>query len=86
MADNNTSTEPVGKILVLSNGWVLWGRNYTHSHLVLERAVCIRIWGTDRGLGQLVNGPTSKTILDPLGDVIITPMNVLFQIPTNWAP
>ncbi len=27
----------------------------------------IRIWGTEKGLGELISGPTSKTKLDPCG-------------------
>lgn len=35
----------------------------------LDKASVIRTWGTTNGLGELINGPTNKTVLDPCGHV-----------------
>jgi hypothetical protein len=35
----------------------------------LENASVIRLWGTTKGLGELLNGPLSGTKLDPCGHV-----------------
>ena len=44
----------------------------------MQNAHCIRVWGTSRGLGELVNGPTEKTILDPMGTLHLE--SVLFTM------
>ena len=78
------------EIVVADQGWVFIG-NVIHGTerdifdfeewLFLENASCIRRWGTSQGLGELVNGPTEKTILDPMGDVTV--VKVLFTINVN---
>ena len=58
------------KIAILQRGWVFVGRfTKTGSDCLLENAYCIRQWGTTKGLGDLINGPTSKTVLDESGTV-----------------
>ena len=58
------------KIAILQRGWVFVGRfSKTGSDCVLENASCIRQWGTTKGLGELVNGPTPKTVLDDASTV-----------------
>lgn len=54
------------KIVVLQRGWVAVGRySQEGSNCKLEDAAIIRIWGTSKGLTELVNGPISgKTVLD----------------------
>lgn len=53
------------KIVVLQRGWVYVGRfSRTGNDCKLENASCIRTWGTTKGLQELVNGATSKTVLD----------------------
>ena len=54
------------QIVVAGGGWVFVGK-FTMETQTIEHAWCIRIWGTSRGLGELINGPTEKTILDPMG-------------------
>lgn len=56
------------RILVLDRGYVKVCRcpdpeGYTF-WLPYTDARTIRIWGTTRGLGELVNGPTESTVLD----------------------
>ena len=59
------------KIVILDRGHVLVG-NVTVDGDWIEttKASVIRRWGTTRGLGEIaMNGPTSETILDPIGTV-----------------
>ncbi len=60
------------QIVIAPRGWVFVG--YTEEKegkLIISRANTIRIWGTTKGLGELVTGPTSSTKLDPCGTVRI---------------
>ena len=54
------------KIVVLQRGWVAVGRySQEGNNCKLDDAAIIRIWGTSKGLTELVNGPiANKTILD----------------------
>lgn len=53
------------KIVVLDRGFVYVGiPSKDGDVLLIERARCIRQWGTTKGLAELINGPTSKTVLD----------------------
>ena len=46
----------------------------------INNAKNIRIWGTEKGLGELaLNGPRSKTVLDPVGRVSI-PRHALIHL------
>lgn len=58
----------VKQIVVLQRGWVVIGDFYRNGDdCRVENASVIRIWGTTKGIGELINGPTSKTVLDPCG-------------------
>jgi len=61
------------KIVILQRGWVYVGR-YTQNNETmmceLNQAQNIRTWGTSKGLGELRDGPTSSTKLDPTGKVV----------------
>ena len=78
------------EIVVADQGWVFIGsvcHGYEDGAIHLENASCIRRWGTSQGLGELINGPTEKTILDPMGRVDVK--SVLFTIEVNqdaWKP
>lgn len=53
------------KIVVMQRGWVYIGRFERNGNdCKLRNAACIRVWGTTRGLPELVNGPTPSTKLD----------------------
>ena len=57
-------------IVVLDRGNVLKGRlSRTSGGYILQEASVIRRWGTTKGLGELVTGPTNETKLDPCGTV-----------------
>lgn len=57
------------QIVVLDRGFVYIGRVKTDAFwCYLQDARNIRRWGTTQGLGQLAQtGPTSNTVLDPVG-------------------
>ncbi len=53
-------------ISVLQRGWVMVGRRSSDGvRCVLRSASIIRRWGTTKGLGELYDGPTPSTILEP---------------------
>lgn len=58
------------QIAVLDRGFVYIGRVVTDGEWChISGAWNIRRWGTTRGLGELVDGPTLNTELDRVGDV-----------------
>ncbi len=53
-------------IAVLQRGWVMVGRRYSDGvQVTMSSASVIRRWGTTKGLGQLADGPTDETVLEP---------------------
>ena len=74
------------QIVVAPRGWVFIG--FCHKDefdLVISRAHVIRRWGTKKGLGELVNGPKSETILDPAGIVRVPLCALLARIDCEEA-
>lgn len=71
-----TSQAPVNhglQIVVADRGFVYIGEVTTDADWVyVHDASNIRIWGTSKGLGELVGGPTSKTALDKTGNLKIS--------------
>ena len=64
--------EPSGdiKIVVLDRGFVYVGYvELSDDFVTIKSAFNVRIWGTTKGLGELVDGPTSSTKLDKVGTV-----------------
>ena len=81
------------QVVVSVHGWVFVGSVGDGNPMEevnpyrLKNAHCIRVWGTSRGLGELVNGPTEKTILDPMGTLHVN--SVLFTMEVDqdaWKP
>lgn len=70
-------------IVVGTNGFVWYAESVTEtdSHLFLTNAKIIRNWGTTKGLAELVNGPTSSTVLDTQSDVVLNRQAFVFLIP-----
>jgi len=59
------------KIVVLQRGWVYVGRFERNGNdCKLHNASCIRVWGTTKGLQELVNGVTTATKLDKCEGVV----------------
>ena len=77
------------KIAVLDRGFVYVG-NIDESEkdfIIIRNAHNIRVWGTTKGLGELVNGATKDTKLDKFGTVRV-PLRALISlidvIQTSW--
>ncbi len=68
-------------IVVLERGFVYVGDVTCDAEwCVIKNAHNIRIWGTTKGLGELVrNGPTPKTTLDVVGTVR-APMRAVISV------
>jgi hypothetical protein len=83
------SESPV-RIVILQRGWVMVGRwSQEGDDCTLIDASVIRIWGTTKGLGELIGGPTGKTVLDKAGVVrfhILTVVASLQAEESAWAP
>ncbi len=67
----DSATDGEIKIAVLDRGFVYIGHvdATDPSMLILRNAKNIRVWGTTKGLGELVNGPLAGTKLDAVGTV-----------------
>jgi hypothetical protein len=77
------------KIIVLQRAWIYVGYfSRNGNDCKLEKAKNIRQWGTSKGLGELVDGPTSSTKLDFTGTVEFDYLTVVHSITVNqekWA-
>jgi hypothetical protein len=78
------------KIVVLQRGWVYIGRfSREGNDCKLTNASCIRTWGTTKGLQELVNGATSKTVLDKCEGVVefdwLTVVHTITVNPLKWV-
>ena len=60
------------RIVVLQRGWIYIGRfeKLSSGTCRLHNASNIRLWGTTKGLQELVHGPTSSTKLDKCDGVV----------------
>ena len=59
------------KIVVLQRGWIYIGKFERNGNdCKLHNAYCIRVWGTTKGLQELVNGATKDTKLDKCEGVV----------------
>jgi hypothetical protein len=85
--DSVSTTSHTGeiKIVILQRGWVYVGRlSKVGNECKLTNASCIRTWGTTKGLQELVNGVTSKTVLDKCeGTVEFDWLTVVHTITVN---
>lgn len=72
------------RILVLDRGFVLIARcpDLLTVALYLEctEVRCIRSWGTSKGLGQLVSGPTNDTELDAVIAREVIPVRAILRV------
>ena len=72
-ADATTKTEGDIKIVVADRGFVYIGHvdESDPAFVKMTGAQNIRIWGTTKGLGELVKGPTISTRIDFVGTLRI---------------
>jgi hypothetical protein len=69
-ADSVSKASGEVRIVILQRGWNVVGRYVEDGdEVTITDASVIRVWGTSKGLGQLVDGPTSSTKLDKAGTV-----------------
>lgn len=77
------------RIVVLQRGWVAVGDvTRTGPDWRIGDARVIRVWGTTKGLGELVAGPTSSTKLDDYGTIHAHELGVVLSLPVEaekWA-
>lgn len=88
--DTETLTTPIYGtcICVVTNGFVYVAKEVsTDGNLYyLTNARIITQWGTERGLNQLIPGPTSKTVLsDPAPLAAVLPHALITLIPASDA-
>ena len=68
------------KIIVLDRGFVYIGRvKIDGEFIVVSSAKNIRVWGTSKGLGELVNGPLAATKLNDVG-TLRSPLRALISL------
>ena len=78
------------KIIILQRGWIYVGRlERDGNECKLHQASNIRLWGTTKGLGELVNGPLTTTKLDKCNGVVefnyLTVVCTLAVNPEKWS-
>ena len=75
-------------IVIADRGHVWIGRvTLRDGFATITHGAAIRIWGTTKGLGQLVKtGPTEYTKLDPVPVVIVRDDAVIAYLPCEEAP
>jgi hypothetical protein len=68
------------RIVVLDRGWVYIGY-LNEEDSILEKASCIRRWGTSKGLGELaLEGKKENTVLEKCGTVIFNKKSEIHNI------
>jgi hypothetical protein len=79
-ADAQKATEGDIKIVIVDRGFVYVGNTKIDGDmLIVTNAKNIRVWGTSKGLGELVSGPTGLTKLDIVGTIRI-PMRAVISL------
>ena len=85
-ADRADLTPSTKQIVVLQRGWVVIGDVHeVGDELTITDASVIRVWGTTKGLGELRDGPTAGTKLDPAGTVRALRLAVVLRIDVDAA-
>lgn len=88
---SSVKIEPsIKQIVVLQRGWVVVGDfSQEGCQCILNNASVIRVWGTDKGLGQLsIDGPLNGTILDHCEPCRFHELNIILRMnvknPEKW--
>lgn len=88
-AKKGVAVESKKQIVILQRGWVFVGNysiNKEKDECTLTDASCIRVWGTEKGLGELAEkGPLQNTKIDPSPDVRFHPLTVVARMDVNEA-
>ena len=84
MIKSNEKQEMGLQIVVMDRGFVYAGRTTIEGDIVtISGAKNIRRWGTTKGLGELINGPKSQTVVDDAGEVVAPLKAVIHFIKCN---
>jgi len=84
--DNSKKYEGDIKIIIADRGFVYVGiAEETDDFVRLTSASNIRIWGTTKGIGELVNGPLPVTKLDKVGTIRIPNRAIISIIDVEQA-
>jgi len=77
--NHNPKRELGTQIVIADRGFVYVGKVTVEGDFAtITNARCIRKWGTSKGLGELVGGPTKDTVLDEAGEVLV-PMKAVIH-------
>ena len=80
-SDNKDPEISGWKIVVLDRGFVAVGKvSVGGDYITISDCGHFRRWGTDRGLGQLHNGPLEETIIDRCGEIVVHKLCVIHII------
>lgn len=73
------------QIVVVDNGFVFVGDCDPHhgDQMMVQHVKQLRKWGTESGLGQLVDGPTRNTVMDAIPVIVVPKSRIVFAIPVN---
>lgn len=84
--DSIKDTDGEIKIAVLDRGFVYVGCVKAEGDFyIITMAHNIRVWGTTKGLGELVSGPTANTRLDRVGTVRVPSKALISLIDVEQA-
>ena len=79
-----SNTKNPYRICVLDRGFVVIARCpdllTVALYLELQDSRTVRSWGTSEGLGELVNGPTSQTVLDAKIAREVVPVRAILRV------
>jgi hypothetical protein len=86
MQNNKTGTDGKIQIIVADKGFVFVGLVFDcdNGWVNISRCMNLRQWGTTKGLGELRDGPTDKTVADPWGLVTTEPIIRVDCTPGAW--
>lgn len=73
------------RIVIADRGWVFVGdcEDHDDGSVTIRNCKNIRKWGTDAGLGQLINGPRPNTVADDYGTVKTMPIATI-NVERGW--
>ena len=82
--EENVKDDRDVRIVILQRGWVFVGVfSQEGSKCSLDNGFNIRIWGTSKGLGELVNGPLSNTKCDPIPHIEFHELTIVATLKVN---
>jgi hypothetical protein len=85
----NMMTTPVLIVAVHGHVWLAKGIEVGTDHMHLHHARIVRNWGTTKGLNQLVDGPTTDTVLDDPAPIMFLPDHAVIAVipcrPEAWS-